>query len=514
MMDLPIKAEVNGLDGALGHSTYVVGNPVTRQLTHLVVQSNRPPFREYLVPVEQVVETHPDQFLLKCTRDDFYQMAPFEYDEYIQTELPNYICYSDVTLHPGTLPEYIPAYATEAVSTYIPVKRQNIPLGEITLQRGARVEATDGSLGQVDGLLINPIDRQVTHLVLIDRHGFDHQEITLPVSQIDHIDEDAVYLKLDRQSVGTLPKVPTQQPPQDQQEKVHLEKGAYFPLRFSSEGIKMDFKSRRRNMMDKMIVVVFDNELKAYEGSKALQELQNEGSINLYAKVVIARDASGKVAVKQQGDMGPVGTSVGLLTGSLIGLLGGPVGAALGAYAGAVGGMFFDLGHLTVGEDFLSEVEHSLLPGKAAVVAEVWEEWTTPVDTRMETLGGVVFRRSSGDVFDAQVERDIAALKADLAELEAERNQATGETRAKLQAKVDAAKTRLIIAKDAIQAKIETTQKETEAKINSLQEQATKESGERKAKREARIAELKAKQKQRSELLKKAWELAREALYE
>ena len=89
--------------------------------------------------------------------------------------------------------------------------------------------------------------------------------------------------------------------------------------------------------MDKMLVVVFDSELKAYEGSKALQELQNEGSINLYAKAVIARDASGKVAVKQQGDMGPVGTAVGLLTGSLIGLIGGPVGLAIGATPGRTG---------------------------------------------------------------------------------------------------------------------------------------------------------------------------------
>src|SRR5512141_750941 len=135
--------------------------------------------------------------------------------------------------------------------------------------------------------------------------------------------------------------------------------------------------------MDKIVVVVFDSESKAYEGSQALQELQNEGSINLYAKAVIAKDANGKVAVKQQGDMGPVGTSVGLLTGSLIGLLGGPVGLVIGAGAGMYGGMVYDLAHLGVGEDYLSEVEKSLLPGKAAVVAEVWEEWTIPVDSRM-----------------------------------------------------------------------------------------------------------------------------------
>jgi len=264
--------------------------------------------------------------------------------------------------------------------------------------------------------------------------------------------------------------------------------------------------------MDKMLVVVFDSELKAYEGSRALQELQNEGSINLYAKAVIARDADGKVTVKEQGDMGPVGTAVGLLTGSLIGLLGGPVGLAIGAYAGTVGGLFYDLGQLTVGGDFLSEVEQSLLPGKAAVVAEVWEEWTMPVDTSMEALGGVVIRRTRGDVVNAQVERDSAALKADLAELEAEYDQATGEAKANLQKKIDVAKTKLHATQEAIEAKIEASQKETEAKIKSLQEQAAKESGERKAKREARIAELKADQKRRSDLLKQAWELTKEAV--
>ena len=264
--------------------------------------------------------------------------------------------------------------------------------------------------------------------------------------------------------------------------------------------------------MDKMLVVVFDSELKAYEGSRALQELQNEGSINLYAKAVIARDAGGKVTVKEQGDMGPVGTAVGLLTGSLIGLLGGPVGLAIGAYAGTVGGLFYDLGQLTVGGDYLSEVEQSLLPGKAAVVAEVWEEWTTPVDARMETLGGVVIRRTRGDVVDAQVERDITALNADLDELEAEYDQATGEAKANLQKKIDATRTKLHATQEAIEAKIEASQKETEAKIKSLQEQVAKESGERKAKREARIAELKADHKRRSDLLKQAWELTKEAV--
>jgi uncharacterized membrane protein len=271
-------------------------------------------------------------------------------------------------------------------------------------------------------------------------------------------------------------------------------------------------KKKRRYKMDKMLVVGFDSELKAYEGSKALQELQNEGSIDLYAKAVIARDAGGKVTVKDQGDMGPVGTAVGLLTGSLIGLIGGPVGVAVGATAGTYGGLLYDSMNLGINMDFLDEVADYLQPGKAAVVAEVWEEWTLPVDNRMEALGGIVFRRSRNEVLDIVIDRDVRILDAELDELEAEYNQATGEAKANLQKKIDAAKARLQATQDAIQARIEASQKETEAKIKSLQEKAAKESGERKAKHEARIAELKADQKRRSDLLKQAHELTKQAL--
>jgi uncharacterized membrane protein/sporulation protein YlmC with PRC-barrel domain len=489
MINLPSKAEVHCSDGVAGRSTYIVVNPINHQLTHLVVKSDRLPFHEVIVPVDQVEETTTDLIRLKCTRNDLDQMEPFEFEEFIPTKVPDFESWPDAYLTwPYVLPS--PGIVTQKTVTNIPVKHQNIAHGEVAVRRGAGVEATDGYVGLVDELLVNPNNMQVTHLVLLERHILKKREVTIPVSQIDRIDDDTIYLKLDRQSVEQLPTTPIQR----------------WPLN------KKDSRLKRRIMMDKMIVVVFDSEIKAYEGSKALQELQYEGSINLYAKAVIARDAGGKVTVKEQGDMGPVGTAVGLLTGSLVGLIGGPIGVAIGAGVGMSGGALYDMMHLGIGEDFLYEVEKSLLPGKAAVVAEVWEEWTLPVDTRMEAMGGVVFRRTSMEVVDEQIERDVHALNTDLDALEAEYNQATGEAKANLQKKIDAAKARLQATQDAIQARIEASQKETDAKIKSLQEQADKAHGERKAKREARIAELKADQKRRSDLLKQAWELTKQAL--
>jgi uncharacterized membrane protein len=166
--------------------------------------------------------------------------------------------------------------------------------------------------------------------------------------------------------------------------------------------------------MDKMLVVVFPNESAAYEGNKALSALDQEGSIVLYASSVIAKDASGHVTTKQEADEGPLGTTVGLLTGTLIGMIAGPAGALAGAYVGTLGGGMFDLTRAGVAVDFVDEVAGSLKPGKVAVVAEINEEWVTPVDTRMEALGGEVLRRARTEVVDAQITSEQAAMKEEI----------------------------------------------------------------------------------------------------
>jgi uncharacterized membrane protein len=90
--------------------------------------------------------------------------------------------------------------------------------------------------------------------------------------------------------------------------------------------------------MDRMLVVVFDNENKAYEGKKALLQLDGEGSISVYGYAVLAKNADGTASVKQGDDSGPLGSLIGTSLGSLIGLLGGPVGMAVGAAAGLAAG--------------------------------------------------------------------------------------------------------------------------------------------------------------------------------
>ena len=145
----------------------------------------------------------------------------------------------------------------------------------------------------------------------------------------------------------------------------------------------------------------------------------------------------GTVSVKQLDDEGPIGTLTGTAVGSLIGLLGGPSGMAIGALSGMTLGALYDIDTARVGEDFVNEVSKSLPPNKVALIAEIDEEWTTPVDARMEALGGIVFRRALWEVREKIEDEDVAAMKADLAQFKREIAKAHGERNAKLQKKID-----------------------------------------------------------------------------
>lgn len=264
--------------------------------------------------------------------------------------------------------------------------------------------------------------------------------------------------------------------------------------------------------MDKMVVVVFETEAKAYEGLRALSDLHREGSLTVYSDAVIAKDASGRVVLRQSASIGPVGTLLGGATGTLIGLLGGPAGAAAGMLVGSVSGSAFDVANLGVGADFVDDVSKRLTPGKVAVVAEVEEEWITPLDDRMDKIGGSVYRRSRRDVIDFQDERDAAALQQELDQMQKEVAQAKGDAKDKLKAAIANARAALKAAEGRARARVDAVNKTIDTKIEALKEQASKSTGEAKARLEQQIAAIKADRDTRATKLRQAWQLTKEAL--
>jgi len=239
-----------------------------------------------------------------------------------------------------------------------------------------------------------------------------------------------------------------------------------------------------------MLAVIFGDQSKAYEGTRALKELDSEGSISIHAQAVITKNPDGTISIKQAGDEFPLRTVGGTAVGSLIGLLGGPIGFGVGAAAGTLVGALADVHRAGVNEDFLGEVSSLLTPGKWAVVSDISEEWMTPVDNRMETLGGEVFRCGREYVENEQRARDVADLRADIAQLKAEQAQARADQKAKLQAKIDKSQQKLQAKLQEAKQRSEQQRKEAEAKIEALERKAAKAKGEAKAAYEARIVSI------------------------
>jgi len=248
--------------------------------------------------------------------------------------------------------------------------------------------------------------------------------------------------------------------------------------------------------MEKMLVVVFDDESKAYEGSRALKQLDAEGSMTIYAEAVIKKNADGKVTVKQVDDGFPIRTVGGTAIGSLIGVLGGPVGLGIGAVAGALAGSLGDLNAAGVDAEFLDDVGAALTTGKCAVIADVSEEWVTPVDTRMEALGGAVVRSARTSVEDEQRARDVAALRAEIDQLKAEHARAQADRRAKLHAKIDQLNAKLQAKLDQAKQRSEQIKSETEAKVQALKKKAEKAQGDIKVTLEARAKDIREEYEQ------------------
>ncbi len=196
-MDIPIKAEVYCADGLCGHSACVILNPVTEQVTHLVVRENSFPFIERLVPVEFVIESTPHRIRLRCTREKLNEMDSFTESEFIP---------SNYYPHPGE-PWMLWPYVTPEEDV-MPLEHQRIPPGELAVHRGTHVQAIDGLIGRVDELLVDPTNGHVTHLVLREGHLWGQKDITIPVSEIDRIENDTVYLKLDKHAIEALPATP------------------------------------------------------------------------------------------------------------------------------------------------------------------------------------------------------------------------------------------------------------------------------------------------------------------
>jgi len=195
-MDIALHAQVECTDGGCGQVANLVVDPHTEEVTYVVVAAGwLTPAR--MVPIDWVTTCTLARVCVDRTRAAVEQAEPY-------TEVD--------TLDQARQYDHVVPYAvwpiTDLDTGVVLVEHKRIPKGELELRRSAGVIARDGRVGKVDALLVSPQSGAITHLVLREGHLWGRRDVTIPVSEIERIEDNAVYLKLSKRAIESLPAVP------------------------------------------------------------------------------------------------------------------------------------------------------------------------------------------------------------------------------------------------------------------------------------------------------------------
>jgi hypothetical protein len=211
--EFTIGSEVSCRDGACGELRRVVVDPVGRALTHLVVDPGHRRGAGRLVPVE-LVESPGDEIRLRCTRAEFETLEAAEETEFLPGAAGQWGYGQEQML---SWPYFgLGAGAMGGVSAGVGVEgagigaqavvSDRVPVGEVEVRRGEHVHATDGPIGRVRGLVVDPGDHHVTHVLLDEGHLWGKKEVAIPIGAVTGV-TDGVRLSLSRDEVRDLPPV-------------------------------------------------------------------------------------------------------------------------------------------------------------------------------------------------------------------------------------------------------------------------------------------------------------------
>jgi len=213
-------------DGPCGRLRQVVIEPIDRVLTHLVVKPEHRGREPRLVPLG-IVESAPnraapEEIVLRCSLAEFetFERAlethflagasgRWDFRQEQMLTWPHYRLGLGDGLAGGTDGSSQRAGTAKSTTNTGTLTRDRVPIGGIEVRRGDRVQAADGPIGRVQGLVVDRVDHQVTHVLLDESHLWDQKRVAIPIgSVIDLYDvKDGVRVNLTKDQVRNLPPV-------------------------------------------------------------------------------------------------------------------------------------------------------------------------------------------------------------------------------------------------------------------------------------------------------------------
>ena len=188
--EFAIGTRANCTDGFCGVLRRIVFDPDARTVTHLVIEPRHGAQPGRLVPVD-LVEATDGEIGLRCTRAEFDNLDPADAAEVVADPSGGL---TSVVGPPGIgIPGPAPIFVEDV-----------IPSGETEVAPGDPVFALDGEIGQVQGVLCDPDDRRITHVLLREGHLWGRKEVAIPISAVTGA-ENGIQVNLTKKQVEDLP---------------------------------------------------------------------------------------------------------------------------------------------------------------------------------------------------------------------------------------------------------------------------------------------------------------------
>lgn len=211
-MPLRIGAAASCTDGACGQVSRIIVNPDAREVTHLVVEPKHRRGPERFVPAD-LADATTGQIRLRCTLAEFQALRSARQTEVIpdldptghQDSASDQVKWALSPIGPNPRRRSEPGAPQE-------VTVDSVPSGGANIRRELIVRATDGEIGQVRGLVVEPGSHQVTHVLLQQGHLRGRKEVAIPIGAVTKIGVLLIHLSLTSHQVKDLPRLDTDHP--------------------------------------------------------------------------------------------------------------------------------------------------------------------------------------------------------------------------------------------------------------------------------------------------------------
>jgi sporulation protein YlmC with PRC-barrel domain len=211
-----IGAAASCSDGACGQVRRINVDAAAREVTHLVVGQKHGNDPGRLVPID-LVDAAAGLIRLRCALAEFRALPPARQTEAVPDLDPT-------GPHNSRLPPSVNFLSTTAGAFGMSgaagdrrdaaqgrpkapeeVTVDVVPSGEVGMRPELTVCATDGEIGQVHGLVVEPGGHLVTHVLIQAGRMLGRREVAVPIGAVTKIGTLLIHLSLSKHQVKDLP---------------------------------------------------------------------------------------------------------------------------------------------------------------------------------------------------------------------------------------------------------------------------------------------------------------------